>query len=139
MRHPTTSVNTGEQCSSEQDVSIKPLFAHKGRECSSVPQAGGPGVGLLLHRSVDDQVQAISAIIDSQLLDMEKRGYVQPVEESGVGETLEEIRRTGELDAVPQDGLPSLKVTYTISKVGESPQLTRSVSKLMSKMLSKDS
>lgn len=139
MQRPATIVFTGEQCSSGQGTSVKPLFADEGRECRSVPQAGGAGVGLLLYRSVDDQVLAISAIIDSQLLDMETKGYVRPVKESEVGETLDEIRRTGELVTVPQDSLSSLKVTCTIPKVGQSPPLTRSVSKLISRMLSKDS
>lgn len=124
MQHPEANVHPGEQCSSGQDASVKPLFADEGRECRIVPQAGGSGVGLLLHRSIDDQVHAISAIIDSQLLDMETKGFVLPAVESEVGETLDEIRRKGQLAAVPQVGLPSLKVTCTIPKVGESPQLT---------------
>jgi hypothetical protein len=125
MQDSTVIVDTGEASVSDQGVnlSVAPLFAGQGRQCRNVPQGAGSGVGLRSHRSVDDQLEAISAVLDSQLLNMVARGFVQSAAESNVADTLDEIRSTGTMAAVPSDGQPSLPVSCEIPKVvGKCPR-----------------
>jgi hypothetical protein len=124
MRKSTVIVDTGKASVSNQGVSLSvaPLFAGQDRQCCNVPERAGYGVGLASHRSVDDQVEAISAVLDSQLLNMVARGFVQPAAESNVADTLDEIRSTGSMAAVPSDGQPSLQVSCEIPEAGKCPR-----------------
>jgi hypothetical protein len=78
MQDATVNVDTCKVSVSDQGVSLSvaPLFAGQDRQCRNVPQGAGSGVGLQSHRSVDDQVEAMSAVLNSQLLDMVARGFV---------------------------------------------------------------
>jgi hypothetical protein len=75
----------------------------------------------------------MSAVLDSQWLSMATRGFVAA--EPNVADTLDEIRRTGSLAAVPSYGQPSLPITCAVPKVGELPeQRSRRVSILIAGM-----
>lgn len=111
---PDTSrcVRHKRHSSSEQDPSltVRPLFAVKplfteGRERKDSERAGS-GVGLLLHRPVGEvvKVEEIMSAIDDTLRDMALEGYLLPVAKSEVVKTLKEIRRTGKVGTLPQDG-----------------------------------
>jgi hypothetical protein len=96
-------VRPDEHISSERDpsITVKPLFAEDRQRHFS--KRGSPGVGLLLHRPVNEVVKVsdIMSAIDAMLFDMALHGYVQPVAHSEVVRILKEIRRTGKLDRTP--------------------------------------
>jgi hypothetical protein len=124
MQDRTGIVDIGKVSISDQGVSLSvaPLFAGQGRQCRNVPQGAGSGAGLQSHRSVDDQVEAISAVLDSQLLNIVARGFVLSAAESNVADTLDEIRSTCSMAAVPSDGQPSLPVSCEIPEAGKWPR-----------------
>jgi hypothetical protein len=137
MQDATVDVDTCKVSVSDQGVSLSivPLFAGQDRQCRNVPQGAGAGVGVQSHRSVDDQVEAMSAVLDSQLLDMVARGFVQSAAESNVADTLEKIRSTHSMATVPSDGQPSLPVSCEIPEVGKSSHRhSRRVSTLIADM-----
>ena len=98
---------------SEQDPSltVRPLFAVKPLFAESRQREAGSGVGLVLHRAVGEVVgvREIMSIIDEALRDMALEGYLLPVAQSEVVKTLKEIRRTGKVGTVPQDGVVTSK------------------------------
>jgi hypothetical protein len=98
---------------SEQDPSliVRPLFAVKPLFAEGRERKASSGVGLLLHRPVGEVVKAeeIMAAVDDALRDMALEGYLLPVGQSEVVKTLKEIRRTGKVGTLPQDGVASRK------------------------------
>ena len=89
---------------------IKPLFAESGRKRKDSERASF-GVGLLLHRPVCEvvKVEEIMSAIDDALRDMALEGYLLPVTQSEVVKTLKEIRRSGRVVMLPQDGTVNSK------------------------------
>jgi hypothetical protein len=92
--------NSAEQ---ESSLTVQPLFAVKplfadGRKRQGI-QRDSSGVGILLHRPVDEvvKVQDIMSAIDDMLREMALEGYVLPVAQSEVVKTLKEIRSSGRL------------------------------------------
>jgi hypothetical protein len=88
---------------------VKPLFA-EGRQRKDSERASS-GIRLLLHRPVGEvvKVEEIMSAIDDTLRDMALEGYLLPVAQSEVVKTLKEIRRTGRVGILPQDGTVNSK------------------------------
>lgn len=102
-----------ERRHSEQDPSliVRPLFTVKPLFAEGRERKASSGVGLLLHRPVGEvvKVEEITAAVDDVLRDMALEGYLLPVAQSEVVKTLKEIRRTGKVGTLPQDGVASRK------------------------------
>jgi hypothetical protein len=99
MRDLPDGFSSKKHSNSERDFSIvvQPLFTEDRKRHDG--QGEGSGVGLLLHRSVNEVVKVgdIMSAVDAMLMDMALHGYVQPVAQSEVVKTLKEIRRTGKI------------------------------------------
>ena len=87
----------GHNAEQDPSITIQPLFA-EGRQGQDGTRASS-GVGLQLHRSVDDvvKVENIMSAIDDMLREMALEGYVLPVAQSEVVKTLKKIRSPGRL------------------------------------------
>jgi hypothetical protein len=137
MQDSAVIVDTGKISVPDQgdSLSVAPLFAGQGRQCRNVPQRAGSGLGLQSHRSLDDQVGAMSAVLDNQLLSMAARGFAQSAAESNVADALDQIQNTGSMAAVPSHVQACLPITCAVPKVGEPPeQHSRRVSILIAEM-----
>ena len=105
MPDASSGVSPKRHSSAEQDSSltVRPLFAVKPLFAEGQQRQDGQtdssGVGLLLHRPVDEvvKVQDIMSAIDDMLREMALEGYVLPVAQSEVVKTLKEIRSSGRL------------------------------------------
>jgi len=97
MRDLPGSLCFAKHSSTQQDssIAVQPLFAEDRQRHDS--EGEGSGVGLLLHRPVNEVVKVgdIMSAVDAMLMDMALHGHVQPVAQSDVVKTLKEIRRTG--------------------------------------------
>lgn len=118
MHHASDDVRPKRHNSAEQEPSltvqplftVKPLFAD-GRQRQDSQRASS-GVGLLLHRPVDEvvKVEDIMSAIDDMLREMALEGYVLPVTQSEVVKTLREIRSSGRLVRFNKDGVAGSKL-----------------------------
>ena len=109
MHDTSSGVRPAERRDPEQDPSltVRPLFAveplfAEGQQRQD-GQTDSSGVGLLLHRSVDEVVTFgdIMSSRDDMLRDMALEGCLLPVAQSEVVGTLKEIRRTGKIGTLP--------------------------------------
>ena len=109
MPDASSGVSPKRHSSAEQDSSltVRPLFAVKPLFAEGQQRQDGQtdssGVGLLLHRSVDEVVTFgdIMSSRDDMLRDMALEGCLLPVAQSEVVGTLKEIRRTGKIGTLP--------------------------------------
>ena len=107
------------QVDSGRDLTVRSLFSAEGEQARRKSEGQGAGVGLLLHRTVDDPMQTMKSAIDKMLVDMAIEGYIQPADQSQVARTLTDIRRTGKLLSVPWDKQARLKITCVVPNVSE--------------------